>query len=198
MSHYPVYLPAQREPRGQDEVVLELTAGAEIAAVEIVFPREPQTNRRRERNPQTEAGDAAPIRDAFAFAGHVMTTANECRATTQEDADPRRCGRQAEHQLGAADEHLRVAIAVNLRAGSRDVHARGREPAGELEPDRAPAPKREPRAANEAVVAADIRAHAAEMIPGRDIGARPRCDGEAALRGGGRCAQRLLRHPVGG
>src|ERR1041385_1993062 len=102
MSHYPVYLPAQREPRGQDEVVLELTAGAEIAAVEIVFALEPQTNRRRERNPQTEAGDAAPIRDAFAFAGHVMTTANECRATTQEDADPRRCGRQAEHQLGAA------------------------------------------------------------------------------------------------
>src|ERR1041385_100222 len=79
MSHYPVYLPAQREPRGQDEVVLELTAGAEIAAVEIVFALEPQTNRRRERNPQTEAGDAAPIRDAFAFAGHAP---GKCRPAT--------------------------------------------------------------------------------------------------------------------
>src|SRR6267378_180566 len=79
-------LPPEREPGAQHDVVLEPAAAIEIAAVEIVLTLEPQTDRRREWDPDAEAGHAAPVRAALALTTDVMPDPNDGRTTTQENA----------------------------------------------------------------------------------------------------------------
>src|SRR6185437_13940225 len=180
-------LPTDRQTGAQDEVVLELLAAIEITAVEEVFSLEPQTDRCRERNADTEAQHATPIRAAFAFLGDVVTDTNERRTAAKEDSHARLCRGQTQHQLGATHKHLGIAISVHGGAG--DLHVGRCKPTGELESDRTLAPEGETRSHDEAVVALDVCADGAERILGRDIGARPRGEG-AALRGRGRYAHR--------
>src|SRR5688572_25666795 len=183
-----VVLPADRETGAQHEVVLELAAAVEVAAVEVVFRFQPQADGLRERNPEAQADYATPIGDAFILDAHVPAAANQRRTAGQEDAEVGVLRGQAEQQLEPADEHLGIALFIDGRAGH--AHARGREAAGQLEADRATSPARNARAHDEAVVAADIATHRLECIPRGHIGARPRRKGEAALRGRGSCAQR--------
>src|SRR4051812_21548544 len=118
-------LPAERQPRAQDQVVLELPAAVEIAAVEEVFSLESHTDRRRKRDADAEPADAAPVRPAFSLVRDIVTDANERRSAAQEDSNARRRRGQAEHELRAADEHLGVAVRVDGRASH--AHMRGRE-----------------------------------------------------------------------
>src|SRR5436190_2742978 len=106
-------LPTDRETGAQDKVILELAAGAEIAAVEIVLALEAQTHRRPERDANTKACDTTPIRRALTFLRDVVTAPDERRATAEKDAHPRLRGGQAQHHLRATQEDLRVAIPVD-------------------------------------------------------------------------------------
>src|SRR5207237_8451390 len=109
----PTPLPADGEAGTQDKVVLELAAAIKVAAVEIIFGLDPQTDGRGERNAHAETADAAPVRGALVVIRDVFAAPNDRRTTADENAQPRGSRRKAQHQLGATDEHLRVAIAVD-------------------------------------------------------------------------------------
>ena len=118
-------LPADGQASAQDQIVLKLAAAIKIAAVEIVFGLEPQTDGWREGDPDAEAEHTAPIGRALVVLRHVMAPANQRRAAAQEDAKPGALGAEAQQQLQAAYEDLRIAIAIDVvpetrtRAGAK-------------------------------------------------------------------------------